>query len=107
MYVQVHVQQAVHVHVQVEQLARQTRCLARIFLIHVRDKSHGRMAYGYQQETTNNKRLYSKQTGDAMDEFDPPEIQQTPLEHVILQLKSALSCQVLPVLQNVISPPGP
>lgn len=52
-------------------------------------------------------RLYSKQTGDAMDEFDPPEIQQTPLEHVILQLKSALSCQVLPVLQNVISPPGP
>ena len=50
-------------------------------------------------------RLYSKQTGKAMDEFDPPEIQQTPLEHVILQLKSALSCQVLPVLQNVISPP--
>jgi HrpA-like RNA helicase len=50
-------------------------------------------------------RLYTHQMFSAMDEFDPPEIQQTPLEHVILQLKSALNTNVIPVLENVISPP--
>jgi hypothetical protein len=50
-------------------------------------------------------RLYTKKMGIAMDEFDPPEIQQTPLEHVIIQLKTALNTNIIPVLQNVISPP--
>ena len=50
-------------------------------------------------------RLYSKDFYQRMDEFDPPELQQTPLEHVIMQIKSALNSSVVPVLQNVISPP--
>ena len=50
-------------------------------------------------------RLYTKQLNESMDEFDPPEIQQTPLENVILSLKSSLQCPVVPVLENVISPP--
>ena len=49
-------------------------------------------------------RLYTKKICIAMDEFDPPEIQQTPLEHVIIQLKTALNTNIIPVLENVISP---
>ena len=50
-------------------------------------------------------RLYGESFHATMDEFDPPELQQTPLEHVIIQLRSSLQSAVVPVLENVISPP--
>jgi HrpA-like RNA helicase len=41
-----------------------------------------------------------------MADFDPPEILQTPLEQVIIQLRSALHQEVIPALKSVISPPN-
>ena len=51
-------------------------------------------------------RLYTKSVFGALESFDPPEILQTPLDHVILRLRAMLNSPVIPVLENVITPPA-
>ena len=52
-------------------------------------------------------RLYTKEQFHTLDPFDPPEILQTPLNHVILRLRSMLKCPIEPILTSVITAPDP
>ncbi|KAK3232905.1 hypothetical protein CYMTET_56764 [Cymbomonas tetramitiformis] len=50
-------------------------------------------------------RLYSESLHASMPEFAPSEMQETPLDHIVLQLRSSLQRPVIPVLADVIDPP--
>ena len=50
-------------------------------------------------------RMYTKEIHDKFDAFDPPEILQTPLDHIILRLKAMLNRPIVSVLENVITAP--
>ena len=51
-------------------------------------------------------RMYTKSLHDLFDPFDPPEILQTPLDHIILRLKAMLNRPVVSILENVITSPN-
>jgi HrpA-like RNA helicase len=50
-------------------------------------------------------RMYTKSLHDKFDPFDPPEILQTPLDHIILRLRAMLNRPVVSILENVITSP--
>ena len=50
-------------------------------------------------------RLYTTRIFKEMDEFDVPEMKQTPLDCMILRLKAAFERPVVSILQNGIDPP--
>ncbi len=50
-------------------------------------------------------RMYTKSLHDKFDPFDPPEILQTPLDHIMLRLRAMLDRPVVSILENVITSP--
>eukprot|EP00516_Mucochytrium_quahogii_P000353 CAMPEP_0203746210 /NCGR_PEP_ID=MMETSP0098-20131031/1717_1 /ASSEMBLY_ACC=CAM_ASM_000208 /TAXON_ID=96639 /ORGANISM=" , Strain NY0313808BC1" /LENGTH=1770 /DNA_ID=CAMNT_0050634215 /DNA_START=136 /DNA_END=5448 /DNA_ORIENTATION=+ len=51
-------------------------------------------------------RLYTNKSWEMMNDFDLPEIHSSPLENVVLDMKSFLEGAVIPMLRNVIDPPS-
>ena len=51
-------------------------------------------------------RLYTEDFFGTMDRYEPPEMQTMPLDHTVLQLRSSLKQSLIPVLENVLSPPN-
>lgn len=50
-------------------------------------------------------RLYSESFHNSFNQYDAPEIQEMPLDHIVLQLRASLGSSITPVLENVMSPP--